>query len=138
VLASVERFFTRSWQNSAFRSRVQLPNFKMNVQKTNAVVVLTTLGESTDAAAFARVLVADRLAACVNVLPPMTSLYRWKSAIEEDREQQLVIKTTRDRVPAIEARFHELHPYELPEFVVLSAEASTAYLNWLVESVGET
>ena len=103
-----------------------------------AVVVLTTVGESTDAAAFARMLVVDRLAACVNVLPPMTSLYRWKGAIEEDREQQLVIKTTRDRVPAIEARFQELHPYELPEFVVLSAEASTAYLNWLGESVAET
>ena len=109
----------------------------MKVQEANAVVVLTTLGESTDAAAFARVLVADRLAACVNVLPPMTSLYWWKGAIEEDREQQLVIKTTRDRVSAIEARFHELHPYELPEFVVLSAEASTAYLNWLGEAVGE-
>ena len=102
------------------------------------VVILTTVGESTDAAAFARVLVADRLAACVNVLPPMTSLYRWKGAIEEDREQQLIIKTTRDRVPAIEARFHDLHPYELPEFVVLSAEASSAYLGWLRESVGDT
>jgi len=110
----------------------------MRVQEAKPVVVLTTLGESTDAAAFARVLVADRLAACVNVLPPMTSLYRWKGAIEEDREQQLVIKTTRDRVPAIEARFHELHPYELPEFVVLSAEASSAYLGWLCESVGDT
>jgi periplasmic divalent cation tolerance protein len=107
----------------------------MKVQEANAVVVLTTLGESTDAAAFARVLVADRLAACVNVLPPMTSLYRWKGAVEEEREQQLVIKTTRDRVPVIEARFHELHPYELPEFVVLSAEASSAYLAWLSESV---
>ena len=110
----------------------------MTVQEPNAVVVLTTVGESTDAAAFGRVLVADRLAAFVNVLPPMTSLYRWKGAIEEDREQQLVIKTTRDRVPAIEARFHELHPYELPEFVVLSAEASSAYLGWLRESVGDT
>jgi periplasmic divalent cation tolerance protein len=68
----------------------------------------------------------------------MTSLYRWKGSIEEDREQQLVIKTTQDRVPAIEARFQELHPYELPEFVVLSADASTAYLKWLGESVGET
>jgi periplasmic divalent cation tolerance protein len=86
----------------------------MTVQEPNAVVVLTTVGESTDAAAFARVLVADRLAACVNVLPPMTSLYWWKGAIEEDREQQLVIKTTQDRVAAIEARFQELHPYELP------------------------
>jgi periplasmic divalent cation tolerance protein len=56
---------------------------------------LTTLGESTDAVAFARVLVSDRLAACVNVLPAMTSLYWWKGSIEEDREQQLVIKTTR-------------------------------------------
>jgi periplasmic divalent cation tolerance protein len=101
----------------------------------NVVLVLTTLGESTDAAAFARVLVSDRLAACVNVLPPMTSLYWWKGAIEEDREQQLVIKTTGDRVPAIEARFRELHPYELPEFVVLSAGASNAYLGWVCESV---
>jgi periplasmic divalent cation tolerance protein len=109
----------------------------MKVQEANAVVVLTTLGESTDAAAFARVLVADRLAACVNVLPTMTSLYRWKGSIEEDREQQLVIKTTQERVPAIEARFQELHPYELPEFVVLSVDASAAYLDWLRDAVGE-
>ena len=135
MLASLVRFFTRSWQNSAFRSPVQVPNFQMTVQEPNAVVVLTTVGESTDATAFARVLVADRLAACVNVLPPMTSLYRWKGAIEEDREQQLLIKTTQDRVAAIEARFQELHPYELPEFVVLSAEASTAYLGWLRDCV---
>ena len=98
------------------------------------VIILTTLGAEADAVAFARVLVSDRLAACVNVLPPMTSLYRWKGAIEEDGEQQLVIKTTSDRVAAIEARFQELHPYELPEFVVLSATASAAYLQWLGES----
>ena len=102
------------------------------------VILLTTLGESTDAVAFARVLVSDRLAACVNVLPTMTSLYWWKGAIEEDRERQLVIKTTRERVDAIEARFRELHPYELPEFIVLSAAASTAYLEWLQSSVQET
>jgi periplasmic divalent cation tolerance protein len=98
------------------------------------VIVLTTLGAQTDAVAFARVLVAERLAACVNVLAPMTSVYRWKGAIEEDREQQLVIKTTRDRVGALEARFHELHPYELPEFIVLSiSDGSGAYLEWLGE-----
>jgi len=102
------------------------------------VIILTTLGAATDASAFARLLVSDRLAACVNVLPPMTSLYRWKGAIEEDSEQQLVIKTTSDRIAAIEARFRELHPYELPEFIVLSAEASTPYLDWLRESVGTT
>jgi periplasmic divalent cation tolerance protein len=110
----------------------------MNVQDPNAVIVLTTVGETTDAVAFARMLVADRLAACVNVLPAMTSLYHWKGAIEEDREQQLVIKTTADRVAAIEARFRELHPYELPEFLVLNAEASGAYLGWLGESVRAT
>jgi periplasmic divalent cation tolerance protein len=87
---------------------------------------------------FARVLVSDRLAACINVLPPMTSLYRWKGAVEEDREQQLVIKTTSDRVAAIEARFRELHPYELPEFLVLSADASAAYLAWVGDSVQAT
>ena len=102
------------------------------------MIVLTTVGASTDATAFARVLVTDRLAACVNVLPPMTSLYRWKGAIEEDREQQLVIKTTSDRVAAIEARFRELHPYELPEFLVLSATGSASYLDWLGDSVTST
>jgi periplasmic divalent cation tolerance protein len=100
--------------------------------------VLTTLGETTDAAAFARVLVNERLAACVNVLPVMTSVYRWKGSVEEEREQQLVIKTTRDRVAALETRFHELHPYELAEFVVLSASASASYLEWLRESAGAT
>lgn len=102
------------------------------------VIVLTTLAAAADAAAFARALVGDRLAACVNVLPPMTSLYRWKGAVEEDSERQLVIKTTSDRVAAIEARFQELHPYELPEFVVLSAGASASYLEWLRDSVGAT
>jgi len=102
------------------------------------VIILTTLGASADAAAFARVLVNDRLAACVNVLPPMTSVYRWKGAIEEDREQQLVIKTTSDRVAAIEARFRELHPYELPEFVILDADASAAYLAWMRDSLTAT
>ena len=102
------------------------------------VVVLTTLAAAADAAAFARALVSDRLAACVNVLPPMTSLYRWKGAVEEDSERQLVIKTTSDRLAALEARVRELHPYELPEFVVLTAAASTSYLAWLRDSVEAT
>ena len=110
----------------------------MSSTDRSAVIVLTTLGASSDATAFARVLVSDRLAACVNVLPPMTSLYRWKGAIEEDSERQLVIKTTSDRVAAIQARFQELHPYELPEFIVLSADASASYFEWLGESVRGT
>lgn len=103
--------------------------------ESSPVIVLTTLGAQADAAAFARVLVDERLAACVNVLPAMTSVYRWKGATEEEREQQLVIKTTSDRVEALQARFHELHPYELPEFLVLSvSDGSPAYLEWLGES----
>jgi periplasmic divalent cation tolerance protein len=98
------------------------------------VIVLTTLGATTDAAAFARVLVDERLAACVNVLPVMTSVYRWKGNVEEAREHQLVIKTTRDRVAALETRFHELHPYELPEFIILNAAAAASYLEWLSDS----
>jgi len=104
--------------------------------ESRPVIVLTTLGAQTDAVAFARVLVDERLAACVNVLPTMASLYWWKGGIEEDREQQLVIKTTSDRVEALQARLHELHPYELPEFLVLSvSDGSPAYLEWLAESV---
>jgi periplasmic divalent cation tolerance protein len=100
------------------------------------VLVLTTLGESADAAAFARTLVDERLAACVNVLPPMTSVYRWQGKVEQDREQQIVIKTEAARVEALEVRVRELHPYELPEFLVLPVGGgSTAYLAWVSESV---
>ena len=101
---------------------------------SSIAIILTTLGADADAAALARTLVDERLAACVNALPPMTSTYRWKGAVEQDREQQLVIKTTADRVPALQARLRQLHPYELPEFLVLDATGSDAYLGWVRES----
>jgi periplasmic divalent cation tolerance protein len=102
-----------------------------------AVIVLTTLGADADAAALGRILVEERLAACVNVLPVMTSIYRWKGRVETDREQQLVIKTTRTQAAALEQRLRELHPYELPEFLVLPASGgSEAYLRWVGESTG--
>jgi periplasmic divalent cation tolerance protein len=100
------------------------------------VLVLTTLAAEGDASALARTLVDERLAACVNVLAPMSSLYRWKGRVEEDREQQLVIKTAASRVAALQARVRELHPYEIPEFLVLRVESgSDAYLDWIRESV---
>ena len=102
----------------------------------DAVVVLTTIGADADAAALARTLVEERLAACVNVLAPMSSLYRWKGQIEQEREQQLLIKTTAGRVAALEARLRALHPYEVPEFLVIQADGSAAYVQWLTESVG--
>ncbi len=100
------------------------------------VVVLSTLPVGSVPATVARTLVEERLAACVNILPPMTSVYRWKEAVEEEAEQQLVIKTARSRLPALRERLHELHPYEVPEFVVLPiVDGSEPYLAWVGESV---
>jgi periplasmic divalent cation tolerance protein len=101
----------------------------------DAVIVLTTLGIDADAAALARTLVEERLAACVNVLPAMTSVYRWKGGIESDQERQLIIKTRHTQVAALEQRLRQLHPYEVPEFLVIPASGgSEAYLRWIGES----
>ena len=100
------------------------------------VLILTTVADGETAELIARTLVDERLAACVSVSSPMTSTYRWRGAVEQASERQLVIKTVSDCVPALEARLIELHPYELPEFVVVSAsEASDAYLAWINENV---
>jgi periplasmic divalent cation tolerance protein len=105
----------------------------------SVVLVLTTLDASADATALARTLVAERLVACVNILPVMTSIYRWQGSVAEDREQQVIMKTTSDRVPALEARLRQLHTYEVPEFVVIPVSGgSAAYLGWVVESVSES
>jgi periplasmic divalent cation tolerance protein len=100
------------------------------------VLLLTTLAADADAVAFARTLIDERLAACVSVLPPMLSIYRWKGAVEEAREQQLLIKTTAACVDALQARFRTLHPYELPEFVIVRPDdVGRIYGEWVVESV---
>ena len=91
------------------------------MNSSNVVVVLTTVADVAGAERIAQSLVTERLAACVNIHGPMVSFYRWKGEIERDDERQLVIKTTRDRVDAVHARIAELHPYELPEFIVLDA-----------------
>ena len=98
-----------------------------------AILVLTTMpNDEPKTAELARALIDERLAACVNVHGPMTSTYRWRGRIEVDAERQVVIKTTRDRLDALRKRIHELHPYELPEFLVLDvASGSDAYLDWV-------
>ena len=97
------------------------------------VVVFTTMPDDARSDEVARTIVDERLAACVNVLAPMMSTYRWKGAIECEAERQLVIKTTRGRIAELEARLHALHPYELPEFIVITAVGgSEAYLAWVV------
>lgn len=100
-------------------------------------IVLTTVGRDFDAVAIARILVEEQLAACVNVLPVMTSVYQWKGKVEQDREQQLVIKTTTSGVEKLAARLRALHPYDLPEFLVLRGSASEAYGRWVGESVSQ-
>ena len=103
---------------------------------TDLIVILTTMPDDERADALARTLVDERLAACVNVQAPMSSTYRWKERVERETERPLVIKTTRARLPERRARLRALHPYELPEFVVLSAEAGEAYGRWVSGAVG--
>jgi periplasmic divalent cation tolerance protein len=97
------------------------------------ILILTTMPDDDRADAIARALVEEHLAACVNVHGPMTSTYRWKGQVEREPERQLVIKTTAERLPDLEARLRALHPYELPEFVVLGATASDAYAKWVAK-----
>lgn len=98
-------------------------------------MVLTTLPADADAPGFSRTLVEERLAACVNMLPVMESVFRWEGQIEGDKERQIIMKTSRERLPALWERIRELHPYEVPEFVVLSIlDGSDAYLRWIGDS----
>lgn len=100
---------------------------------TDIVLVLTTVADGDRADSIARALVEERLAACVNVHGPMTSFYRWHGAVERSAERQLVIKTTRGRLAALETRLKALHSYELPEFIVITVEGGNAeYLEWVV------
>ena len=100
------------------------------------VIVLTTWPADRDPAPFALALVQERLAACVNVLGEMQSTYRWAGQVETATERQLVIKTVGERVPALEARLRALHPYEVPEFLVISTSGGSAsYVAWVRDSV---
>jgi periplasmic divalent cation tolerance protein len=99
-------------------------------------VALTTVGSLEEGRRMARALVERRLAACVNLVPNLTSIYRWRGAVEEAEEVLLVIKTTEAQLAALEAAVRELHSYEVPEFLALRVEAaSQPYLEWLLDSV---
>ncbi len=97
-----------------------------------AVVVLVTAGSEANARAIARALVEERLAACVNLVPGITSIYRWRGAVEEAGEWLLVVKSRKSRVAEIENRVRELHEYDVPEVIAFEiAAGSSAYLDWL-------
>ncbi len=102
------------------------------------LLVLTTVARAEDAERIAEALVEKRLAACVNVLPGVRSIYRWKGALERDEERLLVVKTRAERFEALREAILALHPYEVPEVVAVPIEAgSSAYLRWLDESVAQ-
>jgi periplasmic divalent cation tolerance protein len=116
-----------------------MPKWKGSlVMAGDVVVVLTTVPTGTKGEEIGRALVEERLAACVNVLAPMTSIYRWRGVVERESEQQMIIKTSRGRVPALQSRLSALHPYELPEFLVLPvADASAPYSEWVGSETSE-
>ena len=95
-------------------------------------IVLSTIDTSENARLIARMLVTERLAACVSILPPVTSVYRWKDELHEDPEFQLIIKTATDRVDLLLERLRQVHPYEVPEMLVLPVpQGLKAYLDWV-------
>src|SRR5262245_27993563 len=102
----------------------------------DALVVLTNLENQQDGERLAGLLVEGALAACVQILPPMVSIYRWQGAVERASEVLLLIKTTRAAYPRLETAIKENHPYQTPEIIALPIEVgSDGYLSWLVASV---
>ena len=103
---------------------------------TTTVVVLVTAPTADAAASIARTLVEEGLAACGNVLPAIRSIYRWEGEIHDDAEAMLVLKTERRLVPALKERLPGMHPYKVPELLVLPVEGGLGpYLDWVAASV---
>src|SRR3954447_462529 len=102
-----------------------------------ARIVLTTTANLEEANRLGRLLVEERLAACATLIPAVESIYSWEGKIETSTETMLMLKTGSEQLAALEARLHELHSYETPEFLVLAVEAgSHAYLAWMFAGRG--
>jgi periplasmic divalent cation tolerance protein len=103
---------------------------------TDKRIVLCTAGSEDEARKIARHLVEQRLAACVNIVPRVESIYRWQGKVESSGEWLLLIKTTAERFPSVLAAIRALHSYELPECVAIGIEdGSASYLEWIDQSV---
>jgi periplasmic divalent cation tolerance protein len=110
------------------------PDHEDSGGQAGARLVFATAPDRDVAKRIALALLERRLVACVNVLPGITSHYRWQGKLEEASEVLMVVKTTADRLAALEVLFHEIHPYDTPEFVVVSAEhVAPRYFAWLCE-----
>jgi len=100
-------------------------------------MALTTLPGDFDATSLAQDLVASGLAACVNILPGIKSVYTWEGVPQIDQEQQLFLKTTTDQVDALWEAIKKRHPYEIPEFLVVPIiDGNDDYLRWVEKSIG--
>ncbi len=101
---------------------------------SESIVVLVTCGSEEEAVKIANALVDERLAACVNLISPLRSIYRWEGKIWDEKEWLLVIKTRKERFKEIEATVKALHSYSVPEIIALPIiEGSSSYLEWLLE-----
>jgi periplasmic divalent cation tolerance protein len=103
----------------------------LTTSPTACALVMTTLASREAALPIARTLVEERLAACVQLVDGLRSIYRWQGRVDESAECQLLAKAPPERVPALIDRLRALHPYDLPEIVVLDAQASDAYAAWV-------
>lgn len=103
---------------------------------TDKRLVLSTAGSEEEARKIANALVERQLAACVNIVPQIESVYRWQGKMESAREWLLLIKTTAEKFPAVRDAIRELHSYDLPECISIHVEdGSAAYLEWIAENV---
>jgi periplasmic divalent cation tolerance protein len=103
---------------------------------TDKQIVLTTVGSEDEARKIAQHLVETQLAACVNIIPHVESIYRWQGKLESSREWLLLIKTSSERFPAARDAIRAMHSYELPECIAVNIEdGSPDYLKWLAESL---
>ena len=101
-------------------------------------VVLVTVPDIDSGCRLARRVVQERLAACGNVIPGMTSVYRWDGEVQEDQEALVLLKTTEEALPGLEKRVMELHSYEVPEFLALPVtDGHDPYLRWVAGEVGK-
>ena len=105
---------------------------------TDKRIVLTTAGSAEEAEKIARYIVEQRLAACVNIVPKIESVYRWRGKVESSAEWLLLIKTTVDKFPNVRSAIRELHSYDLPECIAIVVDdGSEEYLDWIADSVAD-
>lgn len=123
----------RPWPRGAGTAACICDNAPMDAR-----LVFCTCPDTASAQALARLLVEQHLAACVNLLPPMQSVYRWQGRIEQAEEVQLLIKTCAGRMDALGAAIRQHHPYELPEILALTpSDGLPAYLDWIRDQTRE-